>query len=45
MFEEFKPATEKERLEKAFLAQAAKLIVDKAWYDVDREILLQNVYV
>lgn len=39
MFEdEFKPATEKERLERAFLAQAAKLIVDKAWYDVDWEI-------
>ena len=39
MFEdEFKPATEKERLERAFLAQAAKLIVDKAWFDVDWEI-------
>ncbi|WP_456329934.1 hypothetical protein [Archaeoglobus sp.] len=36
MFEDdFKPATEKERVERAFLAQAAKLIVDKAWYDVD----------
>jgi len=39
MFEDkFKPVREKERLEKAFLSQAAKLIVDKAWYDVNWEI-------
>jgi len=39
MFEEkSKPSTEKERLEKAFLAQTAELIVEKAGYDVNWKI-------
>ena len=38
MFDEFKPATDKEKLEMAFLAQAAKLIVDSAGYSVNWEI-------
>ena len=38
MFKDEFEATEKERLEIAFLAQVAKLIADKAWYDVDWKI-------